>query len=93
MRPVRDFVQSHPAAGAPLKHWSNAVEWSEWKHPSELKTAFGAADFFGDLTIFDVGGNKYRLIAFVHYRQQIVYIKSILTHKEYDRGNWKHADC
>lgn len=43
----------------------------------------------GDLTVFNVGGNKHRLIAFVHYLRQIVYIKHILTHEEYDEGVWK----
>lgn len=43
----------------------------------------------GTQTVFDVGGNNYRLIAFVHYRAQIVYIKHVLTHAEYDRGNWR----
>lgn len=47
------------------------------------------ADFVGDLVVFDIGGNKYRLIAFVHYRQRAVYIKHILTHREYDKGAWK----
>ncbi|MGA2592530.1 MAG: type II toxin-antitoxin system HigB family toxin [Bryobacteraceae bacterium] len=55
--------------------------------PGALKADFGSADFVGDLTVFNVGGNKYRLIAFVHYRRQIVYIKHILTHEKYDEGN------
>lgn len=46
-----------------------------WKDPGALKADFGSASFVGDLTVFNVGGNKYRLIAFVHYRPQIVYIK------------------
>ena len=44
----------------------------------------------GDLTVFDIGGSKYRLITFVDYRRQIVYIKHILTHKQYDKGDWKN---
>ena len=47
--------------------------------------SIASASFVGDLTIFNVGGNKYRIAAFVHYAKQIVYIKRIGTHKEYDR--------
>jgi len=50
---------------------------------------FNTADFVGELTVFDIGGNKYRLIAFVHYRRRAVYIKWILTYKEDDKGAWK----
>jgi mRNA interferase HigB len=49
--------------------------------------AFASASFVGDLTIFNVGGNNYRIAAFVHYARQIIYIKRIGAHKEYDR--WK----
>jgi len=73
----------------PLNHWANAVEAGEWKNPGALRANFGSVDFVGDLTVFDIGGNKYRLIAFIHYRRQIVYIKQILTHEEYDKGRWK----
>ena len=54
-----------------------------------MRAMFNTADFVGELTVFDIGGNKYRLIAFVHYRRRAVYIKWILTHKEYDKGAWK----
>ena len=67
-------------AAEALKHWANAVE---------AKADFGSAEIVCDLTVFNVGGNKYRLIAFVHYRRQIVFIKNILTHEEYNQGDWK----
>ena len=53
---------------------------------------FGTADFVGDKTVFDIGGNKYRLIAYIHYRAKIVFIKHILTHAEYDKKTWPD-DC
>jgi mRNA interferase HigB len=49
-----------------------------------LKATFASASFIGDLTVFNVGGKKYRIAAFVHYRKQIVYIKRIGPHREYD---------
>lgn len=88
-RRIREFGKRFPKAAESLKHWANAVEAMEWKNPGALRADFGSADFVGDLTVFNVAGNKYRLIAFVHYRRQIVYIKHILTHEEYDEGEWK----
>jgi len=88
-RRIREFTKRFPKAVGPLKHWANAVEAADWRTPGELKGAFRSADFVGDLTVFNVGGNKYRLIAFVHYRRRIVYLKHILTHEEYDKGEWK----
>lgn len=88
-RRIREFRAQFPKAAEPLKHWANAVEAAAWNNPAALRAAFGSADFVGDLTVFNVGGNKYRLIAFVHYRRQIVFIKHILTHERYDEGKWK----
>lgn len=87
---IREFAQGNlKSAAEPLIRWASAVKESSWANPAELKAAFGTADFVRDLTVFNIGGNKYRLIAFVDYRRQIVYVKSILTHKQYDQGEWK----
>jgi mRNA interferase HigB len=88
-RQVREFVARFPVAQAPLQHWCNAVQVSTWWTPTELRMAFGSVDFVGELTVFNVGGNKFRLIAFIDYRRQILYIKHILTHSEYDKEKWK----
>lgn len=63
----------------------DAIESAVWHNPTEVKATFASASFIRDLTIFNLGGNKYRVAAFVHYRLQIVYIKRIGTHKEYDK--------
>lgn len=57
--------------------------------PAAIRRSVNSADFVGDLVVFDIGGNKYRLIAYVHYRQQAVNIKHILTHRDYDKGDWR----
>ena len=89
-RRIRDFAQGNlKSAAGPLFRWADVAKGSSWANPSELKEVFGSADFVGDLTVFDIGGNKYRLIAFIDYRRQIIYIKDILTHKQYDKGDWK----
>ena len=62
---------------------------TEFASFAELRAAFGAADHVGKLTVFDIGGDNYRLIAAIHYNRRRVYIRQVLTHAEYDKGNWK----
>ncbi|MFN0101794.1 MAG: type II toxin-antitoxin system HigB family toxin [Bryobacteraceae bacterium] len=88
-RAIRELTRRFPDAHGPLSHWANVVETYEWNAPGDVRKKVTSADFVQDLTVFDIGGNKYRLIAFVHYRRKAVYIKHILTHREYDKGAWK----
>lgn len=88
-RQIKEFAARHTGAGGALRAWTTSVKLSEWNNPAELRRTFGSADFVGDKTIFNIGGNKYRLIAYVHYRKRIVFVKHVLTHVEYDKGEWK----
>jgi mRNA interferase HigB len=63
----------------------DVVEYTAWNNPGELKAAFRSAAFVGDLTVFNIGGNKSRMAAFVQYRAQVVPIKRIGTNEEYDK--------
>ncbi len=86
---LRAFVTAHPAAEGALQGWRRVIEKNHFPHWSALKAAFNAVDRVGDLAVFDIGGNKYRLIAHIRFGAQIVYIKAVLTHRDYDRGEWK----
>jgi mRNA interferase HigB len=88
-RAIRAFADRHAEALESLLHWANAVEAVDWRTPGDVRRTFNTVDFVGDLAVFDVGGNKYRVIAFIHYRRRAVYIKDVLTHREYDKGAWK----
>jgi mRNA interferase HigB len=88
-RRLREFVRRFPKAQYPLTNWADVVEHSAWKSPAGRRRTFASADFVSEFTVFNVGGNNFRLIAFIHYRRQIVFVKHILTHGEYDKGNWK----
>ncbi len=88
-RRLKEFAGRFPEAESPLHSWAIAIESADWKNPAELKGTFGTADFVDDKTVFNIGGNKFRLIAYVHYRRRIVYVKHVLTHSEYDKGGWK----
>lgn len=84
-----EFSEIHPEAEEPLDRWYRIVKLHDFESFSELKHVFPSADKVGNLTVFNIGGNKYRLIVAVHYNRKIVYIRAILTHREYDKGKWK----
>lgn len=86
---LKTFWQSHKDAENALKFWATAVQRAAWKNFTDVKRTFNTADQYRHLTIFDIGGNKYRLIAAIHYNTQMVYVRHVLTHKEYDLGKWK----
>jgi len=83
------FWRKHPQAERPLRAWLQLALRTEWRGPADVKAQFGAAvDFVGDgRIVFDIAGNKYRLIVRVSYRYKNVQIKFVGTHKEYDRIN------
>jgi mRNA interferase HigB len=90
---LREFWEApgHGEAEGPLTAWYNVVsdrntQWSNW---GDLKTTYPRADQVGDCVVFDIGGNKFRLIARVRYRTQIVYVLRVMTHREYDKDKWK----
>jgi mRNA interferase HigB len=86
-RTLRIFWGRHPQAEGPLRAWYAVVAKAVWKGPADVKAMFGAnVDFVADnRVVFDIGGNKYRLVTHVAYRFTRVLIKFVGTHKEYDR--------
>lgn len=86
---LRAFAAEHPQAQGPLQGWRRVIEKNRFDTWAALKAAFNTVDKVGDLVVFNVGGNKVRLIAHIRFEKQIVYIKAVLTHTEYDRGAWK----
>jgi mRNA interferase HigB len=92
--PLREFAAKHPDAAAPLAAWWKVAQKARWSNIQDVRMTYPHADaveLANDLvvTVFNVGGNKYRLVTRIVYRCHLVYVKRVLTHKEYDRGNWK----
>ena len=83
------FWQKHADAKPSLESWYAVVRSANWKTPADLKQVYHNADLVGRRTVFNIAGNKYRLVARVNYRAQIVVVLHLLTHSEYDRGTWK----
>jgi mRNA interferase HigB len=86
---IREFVKKHADALEPLMHWYYMAKRARWSNLADAKRDFSHADAVGEHTVFNIAGNKYRLIAAIKYRYQIIYIRRILTHAEYDKGKWK----
>ena len=84
-----DFSKKHPNSAASLDAWYRIVKQSKIANFAELRNIFPSADKVGDLTVFNIGGNKVRLIAALHYNTQCLYIRHVLTHAEYDKEKWK----
>lgn len=86
-----EFAAEHSAARDPLLKWYEIVSKTDFATFSALRSAFGSVDQVGKFTVFNIGGNKYRLIAVIHFNRRRVYIRHVLTHVEYDKGKWKES--
>jgi mRNA interferase HigB len=62
---------------------------ASWRSLVEVRGTYPHADLVGSVTVFNIAGNKYRLIARIQYASQAIYIRCVLTHAEYDKGDWK----
>jgi mRNA interferase HigB len=83
----------HGDAGGPFRAWyghvnSKSVSWQCW---GDVKAAFASASIVGDCIVFNIGGNKYRLVTRIRYPSQKVFVLKVMTHSEYDEGKWKDA--
>lgn len=89
---IAKFAKKHARARSSLKTWYDVTVKAQWKNFDDVKKTFRTADIYGDCTIFDIGGNNYRLIASINYQLQQVRVQTVLTHAEYDKEKWK-SDC
>ena len=89
---LREFWKQNPNSKIPLLDWYKQSKKSDWKNIADAKGTFPHADSVGKCTIFNIGGNKFRLVTKINYKTRIIYIRFILTHKEYDKGKWRE-DC
>ncbi len=88
-RPIREFWAYHPESKSALEEWFCKVSRLTVTSFSDLRKTFGSADYVDGYTLFDVGGNKYRIATVIHYDKQRLYVRQVMTHAEYDRNNWR----
>ncbi len=84
-----EFWEKHPDSKISLLLWYKLTMTANWQNLVELRKVFSAADQVGNFTIFNIGGNKYRLIVFIDYTYQKVFIRHVFTHADYDKDGWE----
>src|ERR1044071_4139507 len=84
-RALREFWELYPPAKGPLSVWYRVMRSAAYADFNAIRRTFPAADYVAPFTVFDIGGNKYRVIAAIHYNRRRVYVRHVLTHIEYDR--------
>jgi mRNA interferase HigB len=96
LRPLREFWDLHPDARDPLRLWYRTAVKALWRNLHDFWRTYANANADAvrneageTLTVFNIGGNKYRLIARIRYDRALVNVRHVLTHDEYDRGRWK----
>lgn len=82
--------RKYPDAESALDGWYRVMKKNQFDHFAKLKRSFNSVDKVGSYYVFNIGGNKLRLIANIHFNRQKVYVRHVLTHKEYDRGDWEY---
>ena len=86
---LREFAARHPNAEQPLQDFRHLIERGTYGSLAQLKATFASVDKVGERFVFNIGGNKYRLIAAIAFQAKLVWVKAVLTHEQYDQGDWK----
>ena len=82
---IHRFIRRHPESAKALARWIETVKMARWSTMMDIRETFGSADWVKGLVVFNIGGNKFRLIAKVEFGERLVVIINVLTHAEYDR--------
>ncbi len=93
---LRQFAQKYPNAANTLQSWERLLAEAEWQNLQEVRQVYPHADAVTvasghTVTVFNIGGNKYRLIVAIHYNRQRVYVLRCLRHAEYNKDLWKET--
>ncbi len=90
---LKQAYEKYPDAEPGIRAWMKLVKAQEWKSFADVKaTSIFAPDQVKNFVIFDIGGNKYRLITCINYKRKTIYIREFLTHAEYDKDKWKNDE-
>lgn len=86
LKALREFWRKHPDAEQSLRNWHTVAENADFTDLTDLKRSFSTADYVPPYTVFDVGGNNFRVVVIVRYRDGKMFVRWVMTHREYD--NW-----
>lgn len=87
---LRQFCDRHADSCEALFSWYRVASKAKWNNLVEVQSFYPKAEAVGNFTVFNIKGNKYRLIVAINYQTQRIYIKYVLTHAEYDKDDWKN---
>ena len=83
---LREFWEQYPDSETPLRRWFRIIDKNDFRNFAELRATFGSADVVDDFIVFNISGNKYRLVVVIHFNRGKVFIRQVSTHAEYDEG-------
>ena len=86
---LKEAAEQHGDLEGPLDVWFRIVKRAAWRTLDDVRKTFASADVVQKWTVFNIKGNRYRLITEINYRFQRVYVRDVLTHAEYDQEKWK----
>lgn len=86
---LRRFAAMHADAEQALQDFRRLVEQGTYSNFAQLKATFASVDKVGERYVFNIGGNKYRLVCAIAFQAGLVWVKAVLTQIEYDKGAWK----
>jgi len=91
---LREFWQRRPDAETPLRTWYRIALKAAWRQLQDVRADYPHADAVTvasgrSITVFNIAGNKYRLVVDILYAPQVIYVCKVLTHAEYTKGRWK----
>lgn len=86
---LETFWLKHPGAKTPLETWYKLVNAANFESFNAIKHIFNTADYVPPYTVFDIGGNNFRVICVIHFNRQKLYVREVFTHSAYDR--WSKA--
>jgi mRNA interferase HigB len=83
---LRDFGSEHPRAIEALNDWYNLVKDADWAAPGDVRLMFNSVDYVGnERFVFNIKGNRYRIVAMIFFDIRTVFIRFVGTHAEYDK--------
>lgn len=88
---LKEFWGKHPDSEQPLLAWYREVEKEDWDQPARVKDKYRSVSFVGERVVFNIAGNKYRLVVWINYAYRVVYVRFIGTHEEYDEIDVKEV--
>lgn len=89
IRKLRRDAAIYPDIGQAIEAWYAVVKSAEWENLEDVRRIYRDAEAVGNFTVFNIKGNRYRLIVGIDYISRVVYYKYLLTHADYDKDRWK----